>query len=192
MSCSHADVIRASRSLSSSIDATAAALAATACTSTHRRGSSSASHSLASCRASSVTPHTRLPYVATFGDAHARDKALYTSWLADAYLAAGEVEQAGAVDRLAATTVFTRRYRAGLNGTMRTVIFDLSSVLIGWRPALVYEKLVPDPELRAWFLAEVCRAPWDSRPVREDAFAEGLRRLAERSPGDAERIAEHL
>ncbi|MFE1521096.1 hypothetical protein ACFW9I_30360 [[Kitasatospora] papulosa] len=29
-----------------------------------------------------------------FADAHARDKALYLSWLADAYLTAGEIEQA--------------------------------------------------------------------------------------------------
>ncbi|MFC9241331.1 XRE family transcriptional regulator [Streptomyces decoyicus] len=32
--------------------------------------------------------------LAKFDDAHARDKSLYLSWLADAYLAAGEVEQA--------------------------------------------------------------------------------------------------
>ncbi|MET9460054.1 hypothetical protein ABZY05_34100 [Streptomyces canus] len=32
-----------------------------------------------------------------YDDYHARDKALYLSWLADAYLAAGEVEEAAAV-----------------------------------------------------------------------------------------------
>lgn len=32
-----------------------------------------------------------------YDDRHARDKALYLSWLADSYLAAGEVEQAAAV-----------------------------------------------------------------------------------------------
>jgi hypothetical protein len=32
-----------------------------------------------------------------FDDAHARDKALYSCWLADAYLCAGEVEQAASV-----------------------------------------------------------------------------------------------
>ena len=36
-----------------------------------------------------------------YDDAHARDKALYLSWLADAYLTAGEVEQAAAVTRRA-------------------------------------------------------------------------------------------
>ncbi len=90
-----------------------------------------------------------------------------------------------------AVTVFVRRHRAGLNGVMRTVIFDLGSVLIGWRPELLYQKLVPDPELRAWFLAEVCRAPWDSKPVRSNAFEEGLRRLADRSPRRAELTAAH-
>jgi tetratricopeptide (TPR) repeat protein len=35
--------------------------------------------------------------LARFDDAHARDKALYSSWLAESYLAAGEVEQAAEV-----------------------------------------------------------------------------------------------
>ncbi|MFH8660994.1 XRE family transcriptional regulator [Streptomyces afghaniensis] len=35
--------------------------------------------------------------LARYDDHHARDKALYLSWLADAYLAAGEVEEAAAV-----------------------------------------------------------------------------------------------
>ncbi|WP_411135077.1 XRE family transcriptional regulator [Streptomyces sp. C10] len=35
--------------------------------------------------------------LATYDDAHARDKSLYLSWLADSYLAAGEVEQAAKI-----------------------------------------------------------------------------------------------
>lgn len=35
--------------------------------------------------------------LAEYDDAHARDKSLYMSWLADSYLAAGEIEQAAAV-----------------------------------------------------------------------------------------------
>lgn len=35
--------------------------------------------------------------LARYDDSHARDKALYLSWLADSYLSAGEVEQAAAV-----------------------------------------------------------------------------------------------
>ncbi|WP_160050862.1 XRE family transcriptional regulator [Nocardiopsis sp. FR4] len=41
--------------------------------------------------------------LAGFDDAHARDKALYTTWLASAYMSAGEVEQAAA----SATRVLT-------------------------------------------------------------------------------------
>ncbi|WP_267242707.1 XRE family transcriptional regulator [Streptomyces sp. PR69] len=39
--------------------------------------------------------------LARYDDSHARDKALYLSWLADSYLAAGEVEQAATVARRA-------------------------------------------------------------------------------------------
>lgn len=35
--------------------------------------------------------------LSAYADTHARDKALYLSWLADSYLAAGEVEQAASV-----------------------------------------------------------------------------------------------
>ncbi|MEV6420067.1 hypothetical protein [Streptomyces sp. NPDC051662] len=35
--------------------------------------------------------------LARYDNTHARDKSLYLSWLADSYLAAGEVEQAAAV-----------------------------------------------------------------------------------------------
>jgi len=73
---------------------------------------------------------------------------------------------------------------------MRAVIFDIGSVLIGWKPRLMYQKLVPDPELREWFLAEVSRAPWDEEPVRDGAFEEGLRRLAAVSPFRAEAMAQ--
>jgi hypothetical protein len=62
---------------------------------------------------------------------------------------------------------------------VRAVMFDLGSMLIGWQPELVYRKLIRDPEQRAWFLAEVARAPWDTEPVRDGAFEEGLRRLAD-------------
>jgi hypothetical protein len=35
--------------------------------------------------------------LARYSDAHSRDKALYSSWLADSYIDAGEIEQATAV-----------------------------------------------------------------------------------------------
>jgi hypothetical protein len=38
-----------------------------------------------------------------YDDTHARDKSLYLSWLADSYLTAGEVEQAGVGEPFART-----------------------------------------------------------------------------------------
>ncbi|MEE4594186.1 hypothetical protein V2J94_20240 [Streptomyces sp. DSM 41524] len=36
-------------------------------------------------------------FLSRYDDAHARDKSLYLSWLADSYLTAGEIEQATAI-----------------------------------------------------------------------------------------------
>ena len=80
-----------------------------------------------------------------------------------------------------------------LNGAMRAVIFDIGGVLIGWKPELLYRKLIGDEDaagMRAYFLAEVGRAPWEDRPVRDGAFDEGIRRLAERSPEHAAIVAQ--
>ncbi|WP_162907572.1 HAD family hydrolase [Allorhizocola rhizosphaerae] len=71
------------------------------------------------------------------------------------------------------------------------VVFELGNVLIGWQPQLLYQKYVPDPQLRAWFSAEVCRAPWEDKPVRDNALEEGLRRLADRHPRRAKVLAAH-
>lgn len=77
-----------------------------------------------------------------------------------------------------------------MNGAMRTIIFDLASVLTPWRPRVLYRKLVRDLELRSWFLAEVARAPWEEdKPVRHNALEEGLRMLADRFPARVELTA---
>ena len=74
---------------------------------------------------------------------------------------------------------------------MRAVVFDVESVLIGWRPQALYRKLIPRADLQQYFVAEVARAPWEDEPVREGAFEEGLRRVAGWSPHLAERVASH-
>jgi hypothetical protein len=67
-----------------------------------------------------------------YSDAHARDKALYTSWLADSYLDAGEVEQA--VDTV----------RSSL-----AVMGDVASVRPRQRLAAVARRLAPHRDLPA-------------------------------------------
>jgi 2-haloacid dehalogenase len=44
---------------------------------------------------------------------------------------------------------------------INTIIFDLGGVLIDWNPNYVFEKLIPDPEKRAYFFAEVCPSHWN-------------------------------
>lgn len=42
-----------------------------------------------------------------------------------------------------------------------TVIFDLGAVLIDWDPNHLYEQLIPDPDERELFLAEICTHDWN-------------------------------
>jgi 2-haloacid dehalogenase len=44
---------------------------------------------------------------------------------------------------------------------INTIIFDLGGVLIDWNPNYVFEKLIPDPEKRTYFFAEVCPSSWN-------------------------------
>ena len=58
---------------------------------------------------------TARDFLSHYDDAHARDKSLYLSWLADSYLAAGEIEQAAAITgralELSAGVAFVRSRR---------------------------------------------------------------------------------
>lgn len=42
-----------------------------------------------------------------------------------------------------------------------TLIFDLGGVLIDWNPNYLYEKIIPDPEKRAFFLENICPSHWN-------------------------------
>lgn len=42
-----------------------------------------------------------------------------------------------------------------------TIIFDLGGVLIDWNPNYVFEKMIPDPEKRTTFFAEICPSHWN-------------------------------
>jgi 2-haloacid dehalogenase len=58
------------------------------------------------------------------------------------------------------------------------VIFDFGGVLIDWNPNYLYDKLIPDPDERRWFLEHVCSPKWNyeqdaGRPIAE-ALAEKI------------------
>ena len=48
-------------------------------------------------------------------------------------------------------------------GPVEAVVFDIGRVLIEWRMARLYERLIRDAERRAWFLAHVVTEEWHFR-----------------------------
>ena len=58
---------------------------------------------------------------------------------------------------------------------VRAVIFDVGGVIADWNPLYLYRRLIPDPEERAWFLAEVCSSEWNAEQDRGRPFAEAVR-----------------
>ncbi len=53
-----------------------------------------------------------------------------------------------------------------------TLVFDIGNVLIHWDPDLVYRTLIPDPDERALFLAEVLPPEWNIEQDRGRNWAE--------------------
>lgn len=65
---------------------------------------------------------------------------------------------------------------------IRNVVFDIGNVLIRWSPTRLYSRLFPDPDRRAWFLANVCTEDWNRELDRGRSFAEGIAELVARHP----------
>ena len=63
------------------------------------------------------------------------------------------------------------------------VVFDVGTVLVDWNPAYLYDRLIADPEERAWFLTHVVTLSWHSEQDRGRSCAEGVSALCERFPG---------
>jgi 2-haloacid dehalogenase len=63
---------------------------------------------------------------------------------------------------------------------VRAVVFDIGRVLIEWRIAGLYERLIPDAARRAWFLAHVVTEEWHFRHDAGEPLAEMIAaRIAE-------------
>jgi 2-haloacid dehalogenase len=61
---------------------------------------------------------------------------------------------------------------------VQAVVFDIGRVLVQWRIAALYERLIPDAAERDWFLAEVVTETWHAR---HDAGIPLARMIAERT-----------
>ncbi|MEO1170375.1 MAG: HAD family phosphatase [Pseudomonadota bacterium] len=69
--------------------------------------------------------------------------------------------------------------RAGaVSSEIKAVVFDVGNVLYRWDPRFLFEKLIPDPQERDWFLDNVVTLDWH---VQHDAGRPLAAMVAERS-----------
>jgi 2-haloacid dehalogenase len=71
---------------------------------------------------------------------------------------------------------------------IRHIVFDIGKVLIHYDPNLPFARLLPDPEKRSWFFANVCTDAWNVEQDRGRAWAEAEAELVARFPDHEENI----
>lgn len=71
---------------------------------------------------------------------------------------------------------------------LKAVVFDVGNVLYGWDIGLLYNKLIPDPARRAWFLSHVVTPDWHFQHDEGRDFADTSAELIARYPDCADLI----
>jgi 2-haloacid dehalogenase len=71
---------------------------------------------------------------------------------------------------------------------IRHIVFDIGKVLIHYDPDIPFSRIIPDPERRAWFFANVCTHEWNLEQDRGRTFAEAEALLIAEHPGEADNI----
>jgi 2-haloacid dehalogenase len=71
---------------------------------------------------------------------------------------------------------------------IRNVVFDIGGVLLEWDPGRVYRPLIPDPDERDRFFAEVCTPDWNETLDAGRPFDEACAELAARFPEQADLV----
>ncbi len=72
--------------------------------------------------------------------------------------------------------------------TIRTIIFDLGNVLIGWDAHLLYDRLLPDPATVDSFLKQIRFMEWNAKQDAGRPFHEGVAELSKEFPQYADLI----
>ncbi len=72
--------------------------------------------------------------------------------------------------------------------TIRTIIFDLGNVLIGWDAHLLYDRLLPDPATVDSFLEQIRFMEWNAKQDAGRPFHEGVAELSKEFPQYADLI----
>ena len=71
---------------------------------------------------------------------------------------------------------------AALGGQPRVVVFDIGRVLIQWRIASLYERLIDDPARLEWFLSTVVTEAWHAQHDAGKPFAVMMAELSAQYP----------
>lgn len=71
---------------------------------------------------------------------------------------------------------------------IRHIVFDIGKVLIHYDPDIPYARLIPDPERRRWFFANVCTSEWNIEQDRGRKWADAEALLIAAHPGEADLI----
>lgn len=72
--------------------------------------------------------------------------------------------------------------------SIRHIVFDIGHVLIHYDPNLPFQRIIPDPQERRWFLDNVCTPGWNVEQDRGREWSEAEAELIARHPDYAEQI----
>jgi 2-haloacid dehalogenase len=72
---------------------------------------------------------------------------------------------------------------------VEAVVFDLGNVMMQWDRELLYRHVIPDPQRREYFFAEIATMAWNHELDRGKPFDEGVAELSARHPEWADEIA---
>jgi 2-haloacid dehalogenase len=71
---------------------------------------------------------------------------------------------------------------------IKHIVFDIGRVLIHYDPDIPFSRLIPDPDQRRWFFANVCTSPWNIEQDRGRSWEEAEALLIAEHPTHEENI----
>ena len=75
-----------------------------------------------------------------------------------------------------------------MTAPIRHIVFDIGRVLIHYDPDIPFSHIIPDPEERRWFFANVCTHHWNEEQDRGREWAEAEAELIGQYPEYADKI----
>jgi len=75
-----------------------------------------------------------------------------------------------------------------IHSPIAAIVFDIGAVFVDWNPEYLYAKVIPDPDERQRFLAEVCTPEWNFAMDAGSSVSEEVAKLAAERPEYADLI----